>query len=184
MINFNLNKEEQLREATILKNWALAQGYEAYINVSDKAFGCSTYVYVTVDGIYNWKIRFSDHGVANIDRIWNESHAYSAESEIRIIEKEIIEKRAKSAQRAKEAKEEAVLIDNLRAKFEIPEGYGVATCRRTYQSIEEFFKNREGAIIDSIYQKKLNKGAFYYEYLTPKTSYTRDSFTEDYLKNK
>lgn len=178
-----LTKEEQRREAIILRDWALDNGYESYINVSDKVFGCSTYVYITVDGIHNWKVRFSDHGVANINRIWNECHAYSAAREIELIKEEIIERRAKSAQMIQEAKEEEILINDLKAKFEIPEGYGVTICYRTYQDAEEFFKNKE-VIADSIYQKKLDKGAFYYEYLSPKTEYTIDSFSEDYLKNK
>lgn len=179
-----LTKEEQRRESLILRDWALDNGYEAYINVSDKVFGCSTYVYITVDSIHNWKIRFSDHGVSNINRIWDECHAYSAESEIKLIKEEIIERRAKSAQMIQEAKEEEMLLNDLKAKFEIPEGYGVSVCYRTYQNIEEFFKNKESVISDSIYQKELDKGAFYYEYLTPKSEYTRDSFSEDYLKNK
>jgi hypothetical protein len=73
---------KQMDDFTLnISNFLQDSGYFTKINFSKTSFGNSNYIYVksAPENIENWdsyilKIRISDHGVTNFDRIFNETH--------------------------------------------------------------------------------------------------------------
>lgn len=155
-----------------------------YISRSVKDWGVSTYVQGE-----GQKFRISDHDVVNTDRVLNETH-FSHNSDVDKLADNALREYQERMKRAEErrkvfnekkAEEESLdsYWDTIKDRFK---GKVFKKNARTYQTPEEF-KNKGSEPRTDIFVKKLDRGAYAYEWAEP-TTYNRWGRPENYGSEK
>ena len=196
----NIVEERQQRKAKQLRDALIKEGfYVGNPNTSITDFGVSTYISFDDKFDQHRKFRISDHSVTNFDRVFGEYH-YNEESDINEIIKKV-KKDIEDFGKLTSERKKLFDLDNTRTikankkwdeikpKFQ---GLCFKINHRTYQTIEEFSKNKNRT---NIYQKFIGKNrfgenAYYYEWTEPKNECefcelnpSRD-FIENYINNE
>lgn len=166
----NLQYEKTQQVVKALENL----GYKnLHISRSITFFGVSTYIL----GDNDLKLRISDHGVSNLDRVWNEIH-YSLNTPISDIVNRVNNKQAK----IEEAHQKRIDSENLKQQREklaeekwgrikhLFHGMVFKKIDRTYQDFETFSKGGGGNrsnIVQKTVGNKFGNIAYSYEWTEP-----------------